>query len=580
MRAPSDGASIARLAALLADPTRAGMCLALLDGRPGRPASSPPPPASPGPRRASTSTCSWPAACWPRSGRAGTATCGSPAPGAAQLVEYLAVQAGPGARAAVAAGRHGRRGAGARPHLLRPPRRPARRRGPGRAGRPRPGRRCGAASALTDAGLRWLHDLGVDVAALRRGSAAPLRAHLPGLDRAPPAPRRRGRCRAVHAARSTTGWVERGTGRAGAGDRGRPPGAAPAARPQPCRPPAPLTRVRRGARVADGSRPTPSGPPATCCSGTASDYETARRRVPVAGAEHFNFGLDWFDVLAAEQPDVPAAVDRRRRRRRGPADLRRAVRAVRRSWRLAAAGGRRPRRPACCSCSATSLPLWEVMLACIKLGAVVIPATTLLGPRDLADRVERGEVQPRRHRVRRHREVRRRARRAGPGSPSAPPVAGWLRYDDSLRAPRDVHAPRSRPGPTRRCCSTSPAARRRGRSWSSTPTRPTRSGTCRRRTGSGCSPATCTSTSRRPGWAKHAWSNVFAPWIAGATAFVVNQPRFDAGGAARHDGPVRRDDVLRAADGVADARAGGPARPTRCRRCARWSAPASRSTPR
>ena len=31
-------------------------------------------------------------------------------------------------------------------------------------------------------------------------------------------------------------------------------------------------------------------------------------------------------------------------------------------------------------------PLWEVMLACIKLGAVVIPATTLLGPRDLGGR--------------------------------------------------------------------------------------------------------------------------------------------------------------------------------------------------
>jgi acetyl-CoA synthetase len=31
-----------------------------------------------------------------------------------------------------------------------------------------------------------------------------------------------------------------------------------------------------------------------------------------------------------------------------------------------------------------------------------------------------------------------------------------------------------------------------------------------------------------PGWAKHAWSCLFAPWNAGATVFVVNQPRFDA----------------------------------------------------
>jgi len=33
-----------------------------------------------------------------------------------------------------------------------------------------------------------------------------------------------------------------------------------------------------------------------------------------------------------------------------------------------------------------------------------------------------------------------------------------------------------------------------------------------------------------PGWAKHAWSCFFAPWNAGATVFVANQPRFDAKG--------------------------------------------------
>ncbi|MBV9822866.1 MAG: AMP-binding protein, partial [Actinobacteria bacterium] len=36
--------------------------------------------------------------------------------------------------------------------------------------------------------------------------------------------------------------------------------------------------------------------------------------------------------------------------------------------------------------------LWESMLACMKLGAVIIPATTLLSPADLADRLERGAV--------------------------------------------------------------------------------------------------------------------------------------------------------------------------------------------
>ena len=31
-----------------------------------------------------------------------------------------------------------------------------------------------------------------------------------------------------------------------------------------------------------------------------------------------------------------------------------------------------------------------------------------------------------------------------------------------------------------------------------------------------------------PGWAKHAWSNLFAPWNAGATVLVHDTARFDA----------------------------------------------------
>ncbi len=36
--------------------------------------------------------------------------------------------------------------------------------------------------------------------------------------------------------------------------------------------------------------------------------------------------------------------------------------------------------------------LWETLLACIKLGVVVIPATTLLTPADMDDRITRGGV--------------------------------------------------------------------------------------------------------------------------------------------------------------------------------------------
>ena len=61
-----------------------------------------------------------------------------------------------------------------------------------------------------------------------------------------------------------------------------------------------------------------------------------------------------------------------------------------------------------------------------------------------------------------------------------------------------------------------------------------------------------------PGWAKHAWSNLFAPWNAEATVLIVNQPRFDAGGLLAAMERCRRHHVLRTADGLADARAAGP----------------------
>ena len=33
-----------------------------------------------------------------------------------------------------------------------------------------------------------------------------------------------------------------------------------------------------------------------------------------------------------------------------------------------------------------------------------------------------------------------------------------------------------------------------------------------------------------PGWAKHAWSNLFAPWLAHACVAIYNYDRFDAAG--------------------------------------------------
>ena len=63
-----------------------------------------------------------------------------------------------------------------------------------------------------------------------------------------------------------------------------------------------------------------------------------------------------------------------------------------------------------------------------------------------------------------------------------------------------------------------------------------------------------------PGWAKHAWSSVFAPWNAGATIFVYDYQRFDAKRVLETIVTLRRDDALRAADRLAHADRRGPRR--------------------
>ena len=227
------------------------------------------------------------------------------------------------------------------------------------------------------------------------------------------------------------------------------------------------------------------------------DYEKARSEFRWPDLETFNFGLDWFDVLAVEQPETLAlwivhadgAEDRL-----SYADL--SARSSQVAAWLQQVGVDRGDRVLLVLGNVA--PLWEVMLAAIKLGAVVIPATTLLGPRDLADRIDRGEV---RHVITstadtvKFVDVPRAAGRASRSvDPSRDGCVTRTRSSCSRPSP-----PRSRQRPTRRCCSTSPAAQPLDRSWSSTRTRPIPSGTFRLPTGSACNQATYISMSRPRG---------------------------------------------------------------------------------
>ena len=173
-------------------------------------------------------------------------------------------------------------------------------------------------------------------------------------------------------------------------------------------------------------------------------------------------------------------------------------------------------------------PLWLAMLACIKLGAIVVPATTLLSKADLEDRFTRGGV---RHVIvdgqlcGRFDELPGDYTRIATG-PVAP--AGWQRFDDALAAP-DVFTP---DGPTQPddpllLYFTSGTTARPKLVMHTHQSYPV--GHLSTMYWLGLQPGDVHLNISSPGWAKHAWSCFFAPWNAGACVFIFNQPRFHAG---------------------------------------------------
>src|SRR5580765_7932424 len=163
------------------------------------------------------------------------------------------------------------------------------------------------------------------------------------------------------------------------------------------------------------------------------DHATAYRDFRWPNPTHFNWALDWFDAelargVSANRPALTIVGD-------GAASVTFAE-LSRRSNRVAnglrALGVKRGDRVLLML--GNVLPLWEVMLAAMKLGAVIIPATTLLTPVDLADRFERGRA---RHVIAaasdtaKFAEFKQDLTKIAVGD--AP--SGWHRYADLLQAP-------------------------------------------------------------------------------------------------------------------------------------------------
>jgi acetyl-CoA synthetase len=173
------------------------------------------------------------------------------------------------------------------------------------------------------------------------------------------------------------------------------------------------------------------------------------------------------------------------------------------------------------------VPLWETMLACIKLGVVIIPATTLLTPDELRDRLDRGRAKVV---VAAQDQVAKFAALGDDGLTRIVVGAasdGWLAFDKTADF-ADTFEP---DGPTRAddpmllyfTSGTTAKPKLVRHSQRSYPV-----GHLSTMYWIGLQPGDIHLNISSPGWAKHAWSCFFAPWNAGATVFVVNQPRFDA----------------------------------------------------
>jgi len=263
-----------------------------------------------------------------------------------------------------------------------------------------------------------------------------------------------------------------------------------------------------------------------------TDYDAAVKGFRWPDPVPFNWALDWFDAGLARDPEsrdrtalwiVEAGHDRETqlsfaalsRRSNQVANFLRAQGLKRGDHLLLLLGN--------------VVPLWESTLAAMKLGVVVIPATTLLTADELQDRLNRGRaraVVASDDQIGKFSALRSEGLvRIVVGASKQPD--GWRSFDQAADfsetfvpdGPTGADEPMllyftsgttAKPKLVRHSQRSYPVGHLSTMYWL------------------GLQPGDVHLNISSPGWAKHAWSCLFAPWNAGATVFVVNQPRFDA----------------------------------------------------
>ncbi|MBN9152436.1 MAG: AMP-binding protein [Microbacterium sp.] len=257
------------------------------------------------------------------------------------------------------------------------------------------------------------------------------------------------------------------------------------------------------------------------------DYDAAVGGFAWPDLETFNFALEWFDVVAGEHPDRAAVtiVD---------ADL------EARSWSYGELSRRSDQVAAWLSGLGigrgshvivmlnNTIELWETMLGVAKLGAVSIPTSTLLSAADLRFRAEKGEadaIVTLTSLADRLADVDRGVLRIGVG---AERVDGWIAWDASHAAAADFEPDGPTPADDLALLYFTSGTTSRPKLVAHTQVSyPI--GHLSTMWWLGVGPGDVHLNISSPGWAKHAWSSFYSPFLAQATVFVFDYARFDAG---------------------------------------------------
>ncbi|MEV6342273.1 AMP-binding protein [Actinoplanes sp. NPDC051851] len=255
------------------------------------------------------------------------------------------------------------------------------------------------------------------------------------------------------------------------------------------------------------------------------EYATAYQRFAWPELDEFNWALDWFDTIAAGNPEPALWIveeDGSEQRFSFAEMAERSNRVA--NWLRDRGVGRGDRIVVMLG---NQVELWDTLLAGIKLGAVIIPATPLLGPADAAERVARGGA---RHVVTNAATIGR----FGAVDPSVTRIAvgaaeGWHDLREACAGSDAAFTPDgvTRAADTLLLYFTSGTTARPKLVEHTHVSYPV--GHLSTMYWIGLQPGDVHLNISSPGWAKHAWSNVFAPWNAQACVFIFNYSRFDAG---------------------------------------------------